>query len=98
QSQLCGASRGLAAAVLHLRSPRDFPLWDDGVRAGLARLDDAADADYPAFAEAVGAVCDRYRLHPLEAPAVLAASAESSAVAGTESSMPAFGGFCADTY
>jgi hypothetical protein len=98
QAQLCGAGRGLAAAVLHLRSPHDFPLWDDGVRAGLNRIDDAVGSDYPAFAEAVGAVCDRYRMHPLEAPAVLAASAESSTVPSTESLMPAFGGFCADTF
>src|SRR5439155_5644158 len=77
QAQLCGAGRWLAAVVLHLRSPRDFPLWDDASRAGVARLDDAAGPDYATFAEAVGAVCDRYRLHALEAPAVLAALAET---------------------
>jgi hypothetical protein len=76
QAQLCGAGRWLAAAVLHLRSPRDFPPWDEAVRAGVARIDDALGDDYPTFAEAVGAICDRYRLHPLEAPAVLAEIAE----------------------
>src|SRR5207302_61681 len=95
--QLCGAGRWLAAAVLHLRAPGEFPLWNDATRAGVARLDDAGP-DYPTFAEAVGTVCDRYRLHPLEAPAVLAALAEDSSVRSTEYSVPAFGGFCTDTF
>src|SRR5206468_8667521 len=78
QAQLCGAGRWLAAAVLHLRAPGDFPLWNDATRAGVARLDDADAGDYPIFAEAVGTICNRYRLHPLEAPAVLAALAEEA--------------------
>jgi MoxR-like ATPase len=99
QAQLCGAGRWLAAAVLHLRSPRDYPPWDGAARTGVAQLDDAAGDDYPIFAEAVGAVCTRYRLHPLEAPAVLAAFAESDSALNTQSSAPnGFGGFCPDTF
>src|SRR5439155_2689802 len=55
--------------------------------------------DYATFAEAVGAVCDRYRLHPLEAPAVLAALAETHSLLTTHHSpLDGFGGFCADTF
>jgi hypothetical protein len=110
QAQLCGAGRWLAAAVLHLRSPHDFPPWDTHAHAGLARLDDALGDEYPAYAEAVAAVCERYRLHPLEAPAVLAelrAGARGSCradvpEAGQEPRPPGqsttFGGFCPDTF
>jgi MoxR-like ATPase len=94
-----GAGRWLAAAVLHLRSPHDFPPWDDAARAGVARLDDAPGTDYASFAEAVAAVGNCYRLHPLEVPSVLVALAESDPVLSTQYSvLPGFGGFCADTF
>jgi 5-methylcytosine-specific restriction protein B len=99
---LPGAGLTVAAAVLHLRSPRDYPPWDEAARQGVALLDDALDcaapaARYPLYAAAVAALCDRHRMHPLEAPAVLAALATDSALS-TQHSAPGFQGFCPDTF
>jgi hypothetical protein len=66
------ASRGLLAAVLHLRSPERHPQWTEAAAAGLARLADAPADNYPMYVEGVAALCQRYWLHPLEAPAILA--------------------------
>ncbi|HEY1376618.1 MAG TPA: DUF2461 family protein [Gemmataceae bacterium] len=106
QAQLCGAGRWLSAAVLHLRSPHDYPVWNAAARTGLAKLDDALGDDYGIYAEAVTALCDRYRMHPLEAPAVLTAYSvlspqrqQGRSLAGAAGSeVTAFGGFCADTF
>lgn len=91
QAELAGVGRWLAAAVLHLRDPKLWPLWDDAAFAGLRHLDDAAD-DYPLVAEAVAALCERYRMHPLEAPPVLA----TIPILRSENSEPV--GFCPDTF
>lgn len=112
QAELCGAGRWLAAAVLHLRAPQEFPVWDDAARGGSGLVNDDSGDDYVTFAEAVKALCDRYRMHPFEAPSVLAALADAGEP-GRDSSRaeanptrlqtrPAgtttFGGFCPDTF
>jgi hypothetical protein len=96
QAELCGAGRWLTAAVLHLRSPHEFPPWEQDAHRGLARIDDALGEDYRTFAEAVVAACARYRMHPLEAPAVLASLSESVGPSPVEST--GFAGFCRDTF
>jgi hypothetical protein len=104
---LPAAGLWLPAAVLHLKAPGRCPPWGDALRAGFARLDDAADPGpspaerYRLFAEGVGWLCQTYRLHPLEAPAVLAALAGGAGLAPAREAMAAgrsFHGFCADTF
>jgi hypothetical protein len=72
-----GAGRSLTAAVLHLRSPEQYPLWDREASRGLARLTDVVPDNYQLYAEAIAALRERYGIHPLEAPAVLARMAAS---------------------
>jgi MoxR-like ATPase len=91
----------LPAAVLHLRQPQHFHPWDDGARRGHAILAAGADGAgslverYRLFNEGVCALRERQRLHPLEAPAVLAAVAAADT---NETPARGFGGFCADTF
>jgi hypothetical protein len=95
-----GAGLWLPAAVLHLRDPRRFQPWSEAARAALAQLAFRAPAsespveEYRLFNEAVAWLCEHYRLHPLEAPAVLAAAGGG----GEEAADSRFGGFCADTF
>jgi hypothetical protein len=96
-----GAGLWLPAAVLHLRDPHQFYPWGEAVRQGYALLAGGADGAaepaerYRLFNEGVRCLRDRQRLHPLEAPAVLAAVAASPPEA---ESADAFGGFCPDTF
>jgi MoxR-like ATPase len=91
--------RRVAPAVLHLRDALRFPPFDEASRAGVASLDDATDLPYALHVEAVTALCKQYHLHPLEAPAILAAltSADHSPLT-TRRSPCNFTGFCADTF
>jgi hypothetical protein len=96
-----GAGLWLPAAVLHLRDPQRFQPWDETSRRGYLRLDDAADQGEPAwdryrlFNEGIAWLREHHRLHPLEAPSLLAAlDADASAPAAASG----FGGFCADTF
>ncbi len=79
QAPLPGAGLWLPAAVLHLLDPQRFGLFNEEVRQGLARLDDSfspalpPEDGYRLGNEVLGWLRDQYRLHPLEAPAVLAA-------------------------
>src|SRR5207249_6589769 len=54
-SPLSGAGLWLPAAVLHLRDPNRFPLWDEASRRGYAGLDDSHGLG--------GSLAERYRLH-----------------------------------
>lgn len=95
------ASLWLPAAVLHLRDGQRYFPWNEDVRRGYEALDDAPGTGplperYRLFNEGVARLCAVYGLHPLEAPALLAA-------AGTPEQAPAepgrrFGGFCTDTF
>ncbi len=81
---LLGGGPWLPAAVLHLRDPRQFPLWDDDARRGLASLDDGFDPAgpmaeaYGLFAEASFELCRRFRLHPAEISDLLEAARRES--------------------
>jgi 5-methylcytosine-specific restriction protein B len=90
--------RWLGPAVLHLRDALRFPPFDDAMRAGVASLDDVSNLSYALHAEAVSALCAHYHLHPLEAPAVLAALALPDHSPLTTHHSPVFTGFCADTF
>jgi MoxR-like ATPase len=76
-----GAGLWLPAAVLHLRDPAQFQLWNETVRHGYARLDDGLDGSlaapeaYRLFNEGVHALGELFRIHPLETADVLAALA-----------------------
>src|SRR5262249_20617298 len=69
---LLGGGPWLPAAVLHLKDPRRFPLWDDEARRGLAALDDGNDPSgspaegYRLFAEGCDDFPRRVRLHPTQ--------------------------------
>jgi 5-methylcytosine-specific restriction protein B len=100
---LPGSGLWLPAAVLHLRDPDRYHAWSDAARQGHALLADGSDTAgppaerYRLFNEAVGCLREQLHLHPLEAPAFLAAVAE----AGEEIDRVAadgFGGFCSDTF
>jgi hypothetical protein len=99
-----GAGLWLPAAVLHLRAPQRFQPWDDAARRGYAALAGGADAAgtpaerYRLFNEGMAQLRDRQRLHPLEAPAVLAAVGDVAAGDPVAKASPVFGGFCADTF
>jgi hypothetical protein len=101
---LPGAGLWLPAAVLHLRDPQRFAPWDEDTRRGYATLADAADAALPPaelyrlFNDGVSALRARHALHPLEAPAVLAALAEGDEASSAAPVPATFGGFCADTF
>jgi 5-methylcytosine-specific restriction enzyme B len=98
---LLGGGPWLPVAILHLRDPRRFPLWDDDARRGLAVLDDGFDPagptaeGYRLFAEGCDELRRRFRLHPLEVPDVLAAATrEPDDVPRPDR----FDGFCSDTF
>lgn len=99
-----GAGLWLPAAVLVLRDPDRFFPWDDASRQGYALLDDSADfGGSPAerfrlYTEGVANLCDALRLHPLEAPAVLAALGRAQLSEESEPARARFHGFCADTF
>jgi 5-methylcytosine-specific restriction protein B len=106
---LPGAGLWLPAAVLHLRDPQRFGPWDETARLGYAALDDSDPGDSPAaeryrlFNEGVAWLRSKHALHPLEAPAVLAALAPGAEASGASPKEDAeagatFGGFCADTF
>lgn len=99
-----GAGLWLPPAVLHLRDPRRFPPWDEAARQGHAVLDDAADPalppaqQYGLFCAAAAWLRAAHRLHPLEAPAVLASLADGEGPTARGPGENCFGGFCADTF
>jgi MoxR-like ATPase len=104
-----GVGLWLPTAVLHLKDPRRFHVWDDAARQGYAALGEGAEPGGPAveryrlFNEGLAWLRERHRLHPLEAPAVLAACAREAAPseAGERRTTGApahFSGFCADTF
>jgi hypothetical protein len=72
EQRAIGAGVALAAAVLHLRCPERFPLWDGAAAATLARLAEAPADGYPLYVEATAAFCRRYDIHICEAPGLLA--------------------------
>jgi hypothetical protein len=98
---ILGAGLWLPTAVLHLRDPQCFQPWDETSRRGYTLLDDAADQSEPAwdryrlFNEGIAWLREHHRLHPLEAPSLLAALAAEAAAPASSSG---FGGFCADTF
>ncbi len=87
QAPLPGAGLWLPAAVLHLRDPQRFALFNHEIRQGLAVLDDSfttalpPEDGYRLANEAAAWLRQRYLLHPLEVPAVLAAAGERGALA-----------------
>ncbi len=102
-----GAGLWLPTAVLHLKDPRRFHVWDEPARRGYAALGEEpagpAVERYRLFNEGLAWLRERHRLHPLEAPAVLAACAREAAPAEAGEKRAAgalapFGGFCADTF
>ncbi len=102
---LPGAGQWLPAATLHLRDPQRFFPWSERIRRGYATLDDAADSAaspterYRLFNEGITWLRERYRIHPLEMPAVLESLAAEKGEALTEVSRHNdFGGFCEDTF
>jgi hypothetical protein len=105
QAPLSGAGLWLPAAVLHLRDPQRFTLFNEEVRQGLARLDDSFNPTLPPEDgyrlgnEVQVWLRERYQLHPLEAPTVLAALAGTAESEGPSVVGPMrFGGFCPDTF
>lgn len=72
ERESAGASRCLTSAVLHLRFPDRFPLWDRLAAAGLERISDQSADDYAHYTEAVIALGNRYGLDLCEVPGVLA--------------------------
>jgi len=111
---LPGAGLFLPAAVLHLRDPQQFAPWNEDIRRGLATLDDGSDSvaapaeRYQLHNEAVSWLRQRYQLHPLETPAVLASlgkprsdgrlACRQSATGEPPVATADFGGFCRDTF
>jgi hypothetical protein len=100
-----GAGLWLPTAVLHLKDARRFHVWDDTARQGYAVLGEGVELGGPAveryrlFNEGLAWLRERHRLHPLEAPAVLAACArDGESAEGPERRAAHFGGFCADTF
>jgi uncharacterized protein (DUF2461 family) len=98
---LPGAGLWLPAAVSHLKDPQSYPLWNDAIRAGLARIDDSANHGpaaerYALFCETVVWLRKRYYVHPLETAEVLAHLAADDATADQRQGR--FGGFCPDTF
>lgn len=97
---LLGGGPWLPAAILHLRDPRQFPLWDDAARRGLAVLDDGYDpsappaGSYPLFTEGCDGLRRRFRLHPLELPDLLAAATRADDPPRPDR----FDGFSSDTF
>jgi hypothetical protein len=98
---LLGGGPRVPTAILHLRDPRLFPLWDDDARRGLANLDDGYDPigptaeGYRLFAEGCDELRRRFRLHPLEVSDVLiAATREPDEIPRPDR----FDGFCSDTF
>ncbi len=104
QAPLAGAGLWLPAAVLHLRDPQRFALFNEEVRQGLIRLDESfcpalpPEDGYRLANESLAWLRERYGLHPLETPAVLKALAESPDRGDSSFAWPRFGGFCSDTF
>lgn len=101
-ASLLGGGPWLPAAILHLKDPRTYPLWNDDARQGLARLDDGYDPHaaplhaYPLFVEGCDELRRRFRLHPLEVPDVLQAA--NIPPDDTQRTDTPFEGFCSDTF
>jgi MoxR-like ATPase len=95
----------LSTLILHLRDPNSYFPWTPLLCQGLAKVSDgvepgaAAGERFQLFREGVAGICRCYRLHPLEAPALLQALATEGADVREElSAATSFGGFCADTF
>jgi 5-methylcytosine-specific restriction protein B len=95
----------LPAAVLHLKAPDRYAPWPETSRRGYAVLDDSADHTGPTweryrlFNEGMTWLRAQHRLHPLEAPAVLAAlDAQGPGESHAHHGESRFDGFCADTF
>ena len=103
---LPGAGLWLPAAVLHLRNACSFQIWNEATRQGYAALDDSlpfadsAGERYRLFNEGVACLCNRFRLHPLEMPSLLARLAEDqeNPAASRRVGTLHFSGFCGDTF
>jgi 5-methylcytosine-specific restriction protein B len=97
---LPGAGLWLPAAVLHLRDPQNFAPWDEDSRAASSALDDSAGGDgtpterYRLFNEGNAWLRQRYAIHPLELPAVVASLQHRE----IDEQSASFAGFCADTF
>jgi hypothetical protein len=99
---LPGGGLWLPAAVLHCREATQFPLWNDLVRRGYQRLDEAAlnrmalVQQYRLFAEGIAALRERFQLHVLEVGPALA---DLAAQSRTADQLPALrAGFCPDSF
>lgn len=93
-----GAGLWLPAAVLHLRDPEQFALWDETSRRAYAALDDSLDFSrdaatrYRLCNEGLAWLRQRHHLHALETQAVLHNMVIQAPRTGR------FDGFCLDTF
>jgi uncharacterized protein (DUF2461 family) len=93
-----GAGLWLPAAVLHLRDPEQFALWDDKSRRAYAEFDDSLDfcgdtaTRYRLFNEGLAWLRQRHHWHPLETRTVL----ENLDIQSPRNVR--FNGFCLDTF
>jgi len=101
RAELPGAGLWLPTALLHLRDPQRFPLFNDRVRARLALLDDSLAYTasplelYQLACAASQWLREQFTLHPLETPAFLeglATTEDAPALTGQ------FDGFSPDTF
>jgi 5-methylcytosine-specific restriction protein B len=92
------------SALLHLRKPGDYALWDDAARRGLAALSDGVPDSGPPWeayrtgGEVVAWLRAELRLHAAEVPAFLAECALEFAPPEESNPRGGFGGFCTDTF
>lgn len=95
---IAGAGLWLPAAVLHLKDPARFCLWNEATRRTYQELDGGASAVEPAehryrlYNEGLRRVMEKHRLHPLEVAPLLLSLAEPA----TETER--FPGFWADSF
>lgn len=97
---LPGAGLWLPAALLHLRDPLQYRIWNEPVRKGYALIDDAVAfvndpaESYRLFNEGMDWLCQCYSLHPLLTTNLLVALGEDT----TRCERSGFRGFCRDTF
>ncbi|MCX7667013.1 MAG: DUF2461 family protein [Gemmataceae bacterium] len=99
--QLVGFGLGLPVAILHIRDPRTYHLWNESTRKALAYLHDGFFLQNPVFEnyliyqESFDRLREDFRVHPLEIPDVLASVMGNDHRQHSEAS---FQGFCQDSF